>query len=230
MEGIRGGHIEHGLLMGLASSGGCELLSSYGGSLSYAEQVVANAVLGGVVSELGGGKFANGAMTAAYTMMFNDLAHKSKRIVKTYKKKYIGQVPLDEKVGMQNAVYIIDTSVITTFNSGIASIEICGIGMNSYVDGSVSGAFEALLVLDGVIYGKVSLIKHFNNYITDNSINTNFIGEAYFNNININRYTSVNVIVQGNWVVKDSSGAGCSVPISLFSKLPIYHKHNYKIK
>ena len=34
---------------------------------------VANAVLGGVVSELGGGKFANGAMTAAYTMMFNDL-------------------------------------------------------------------------------------------------------------------------------------------------------------
>lgn len=75
MEGIRGGHIEHGLLMGLASSGGGELLSSYGGSLSYAEQVVANAVLGGVVSELGGGKFANGAMTAAYTMMFNDLAH-----------------------------------------------------------------------------------------------------------------------------------------------------------
>ena len=69
--------------MGLASSGGGELLSSYGGSLSYAEQVVANAVLGGVVSELGGGKFANGAMTAAYTMMFNDLAHKSKRIVKT---------------------------------------------------------------------------------------------------------------------------------------------------
>ena len=78
MEGIRGGHIEHGLLMGLASSGGGELLSSYGGSLSYAEQVVANAVLGGVVSELGGGKFANGAMTAAYTMMFNDLAHKKK--------------------------------------------------------------------------------------------------------------------------------------------------------
>lgn len=51
---------------------------SYGGSLSYAEQVVANAVLGGLVSELGGGKFANGAMTAAYTMMFNDLAHKKK--------------------------------------------------------------------------------------------------------------------------------------------------------
>ena len=70
---------------------GGELLSCYGGSLSYAEQVVANAVLGGVVSELGGGKFANGAMTAAYTMMFNDLAHigptykQLEKIMKIYK-------------------------------------------------------------------------------------------------------------------------------------------------
>lgn len=54
-------------------------------------KVVANAVLGGVVSELGGGKFANGAMTAAYTMMFNDLAHigptykQLEKIMKIYK-------------------------------------------------------------------------------------------------------------------------------------------------
>ena len=52
MEGIRGGHIEHGLLMGLASSGSDELLSKYGGSLTYAEQVAANAVLGGVATDL----------------------------------------------------------------------------------------------------------------------------------------------------------------------------------
>ena len=51
-EGIRGGHIEHGLLMGLASSGSDELLSKYGGSLTYAEQVAANAVLGGVATDL----------------------------------------------------------------------------------------------------------------------------------------------------------------------------------
>ena len=52
MEGIRGGHIEHGLLMRLASSGSDELLSKYGGSLTYAEQVAANAVLGGVATDL----------------------------------------------------------------------------------------------------------------------------------------------------------------------------------
>ena len=111
MEGIRGGHIEHGLLMGLASSGGCELLSSYGGSLSYAEQVVANAVLGGVVSELGGGKFANGAMTAAYTMMFNDLAHKKRHRLFMRSNKYKSTHPQWRKeVRKQAFEYMLDYS------------------------------------------------------------------------------------------------------------------------
>jgi hypothetical protein len=35
----------------------------------------ANAVLGGTVSEIGGGKFANGAITAAFSMMFNEMMH-----------------------------------------------------------------------------------------------------------------------------------------------------------
>ena len=75
MEGIRGGHVEHGLLMGLTSSTGGALINKYGTNLTYAERVAVNATLGGVVSEIGGGKFASGAMTAAYSMMFNDLKH-----------------------------------------------------------------------------------------------------------------------------------------------------------
>jgi hypothetical protein len=35
----------------------------------------ANAVIGGTVSVIGGGKFANGAVTGAFTMLFNDLMH-----------------------------------------------------------------------------------------------------------------------------------------------------------
>ena len=38
--------------------------------------IVTNAVLSGTVSELGGGKFANGAITGAFVVMFNDLMHK----------------------------------------------------------------------------------------------------------------------------------------------------------
>ena len=33
------------------------------------------AVLGGTISEIGGGKFANGAITGAYGMLFNDMTH-----------------------------------------------------------------------------------------------------------------------------------------------------------
>lgn len=88
VEGIQGGHFEHGLLMGLTSSTGGELISRYGSNLPYAGQIAANATLGGLVSELGGGKFANGAMTAAYTMMYNELMHPSvKRVLKNILKK-----------------------------------------------------------------------------------------------------------------------------------------------
>jgi len=59
-----------------------------GGSLSSAGNGVINenvnglalkmassAILGGTISEIGGGKFANGAITGAYSMLFNDLIH-----------------------------------------------------------------------------------------------------------------------------------------------------------
>lgn len=76
MEGIRGGHVEHGLLMGFASSTGGTLINHYGGNMSGACRVAANATLGGIVSELGSGKFASGAMTAAFTMLFNEMKHR----------------------------------------------------------------------------------------------------------------------------------------------------------
>jgi ABC-type xylose transport system permease subunit len=34
-------------------------------------QIVTSAVIGGTAEKLGGGKFANGAVTGAYVMMFN---------------------------------------------------------------------------------------------------------------------------------------------------------------
>ena len=76
MEGIRGGHFEHGFFTGMASAtGGAALNGGMCDRLSAAERVAVNAALGGIVSEIGGGKFASGAMTAAYVMMFNELKH-----------------------------------------------------------------------------------------------------------------------------------------------------------
>ena len=38
-------------------------------------KVVYSSVLGGTISEIGGGKFANGVVTGAYSMLFNGLMH-----------------------------------------------------------------------------------------------------------------------------------------------------------
>lgn len=75
LEALQGGHFEHGLLVGAVSAGGTEALTTYGTHMSAASMIACEAALGGVVSELGGGKFANGAMTAAFQMMYNHMSH-----------------------------------------------------------------------------------------------------------------------------------------------------------
>lgn len=75
LEGVRGGNMKHGLIAGAASVAGGYLINKYGSGLNTAGKTAINAVVSGTVSELGGGKFANGAITGAFTMLFNDLMH-----------------------------------------------------------------------------------------------------------------------------------------------------------
>ena len=76
MEALQGGHFEHGLYVGMVSASGNELISGYGSHMTDAQRIASSAVLGGVVSEIGGGKFANGAMTSAFQMMYNYYMHR----------------------------------------------------------------------------------------------------------------------------------------------------------
>ena len=74
MSGIQGQNMFSGMLTGAASSLGGAGLSSL--NIENVGLLTAgNAVIGGTVSVIGGGKFANGAVTGAFTMLFNDLAH-----------------------------------------------------------------------------------------------------------------------------------------------------------
>ena len=75
MEGVQGGNILHGAVVGLISAGNGELMAAYGGSLKAGGQLAVQCVVGGTISELGGGNFANGAVTAAFAFMFNHLKH-----------------------------------------------------------------------------------------------------------------------------------------------------------
>jgi hypothetical protein len=48
-------------------------MQTYGSGMNAGTQVIMSAAIGGTAEALGGGKFANGAVTGAYVMMFNHL-------------------------------------------------------------------------------------------------------------------------------------------------------------
>jgi RHS repeat-associated protein len=73
MRMIQGGKFEHGFLSGFVSSLGGSAMIKYGANMDIGSKVALSAALGGTAEVLGGGKFANGAVTGAYVMMFNHL-------------------------------------------------------------------------------------------------------------------------------------------------------------
>ncbi|MDD4928803.1 MAG: toxin C-terminal domain-containing protein [Gallionella sp.] len=75
-------HAAAGCAGAMASGGSCGrgamtagVSEGVGGNLGKYDGVVARAVLGGTVSVIGGGKFSNGAVTGAYSYIFNYCAH-----------------------------------------------------------------------------------------------------------------------------------------------------------
>ncbi len=68
---MQGGNVLHGAMMGLLSAGAGEGLMAQGGSLKTAAKLTVQSVIGGALNELGGGNFANGAITATFSLLFN---------------------------------------------------------------------------------------------------------------------------------------------------------------
>ena len=60
---------------GALSAAFSKLVSPYTGATNPVVGTIISAVVGGTASVLGGGKFANGAKTAAYGYIFNNLGH-----------------------------------------------------------------------------------------------------------------------------------------------------------
>ena len=76
MDALQGGNMIHGFMMGAISSSGGYLINENAKSLGRIGEVAANSILSGTVEEIGGGKFANGAITGAFAILFNDMMHK----------------------------------------------------------------------------------------------------------------------------------------------------------
>ena len=68
----QGGKFQHGFFSAAFSAGA----ETYTGEIKFkAGKVLASSVVGGTASVLGGGKFANGAITGAYVMLSNEMSH-----------------------------------------------------------------------------------------------------------------------------------------------------------
>lgn len=68
----------HGMLMGATSCIGGKAALMAMPATGKIGAIAVTSVTGGIVSEIGGGKFANGAITSAFSFLFNDLKHKIK--------------------------------------------------------------------------------------------------------------------------------------------------------
>ena len=91
IEGLQGGNVLHGFMMGATSSLGGSFIDKNLESWGKVGEIAANSILSGTLDELGGGKFANGAITGAFSMIFNEFAHRhfSDKILKKIYDAYV---------------------------------------------------------------------------------------------------------------------------------------------
>lgn len=95
IEGLQGGNILHGFMMGATASIGGNFIEKNMKSWGNVGKVAANSILSGTLDELGGGKFANGAITGAFSILFNDIMH-SKKQIQRYAIKIIRKMILED--------------------------------------------------------------------------------------------------------------------------------------
>ena len=69
---VQGGKFEQGFFSGMASS----LTAPLSEAKSFGARVTFGAVVGGTIEEIGGGKFANGAVTGSFTVLYNEMLHR----------------------------------------------------------------------------------------------------------------------------------------------------------
>lgn len=232
MEGIRGGHFEHGFFTGMTSTAGGSLLN--GGMcdrLSAAERIAVNAALGGIVSELGGGKFASGAMTAAYVMMFNELKHKY-RVRRSIKFKKICQVAFSDSPSAAATLTLkAVVNIIETHLNGKISLDAFANSFSTTPD-AVNTAIEISALGDeNTISSRIFSKK----YTGPEVLPTGWIavGEAHISPFKINCFHKVEVKVTPTWSFSDY-GMGRCVP-NLFSiinliNVNMFNSKSYRIK
>lgn len=151
MEGLQGGNMLHGFMMGATSSLGGSFIDNNLESLGKVGEVTANSILSGTVDEIGGGKFANGAITGAFTVMFNDMMHGSNNEGKGKKR-----ISVDEN--NQNAGQLAGALVLA--GTALVADDVTGFGI---VDDPIAAFFY---IAAGTVYTYDVVQSIISNYNT----------------------------------------------------------------
>jgi hypothetical protein len=150
-------------MMGATSSIGGHYIDKYAQSIGKVGEISANAVLSGTVSEIGGGKFANGAITGAFSIMFNDMMHGKSYIIKMIKK----QIEKDGELVFSEAYlwYKIGGGKMITVDASKIDLNFIDptqykVGKDYKVQTWCSG------IKQGIVYGEITIHYKGNNYAT----------------------------------------------------------------
>ena len=233
LQSLQGGNILHGAVVGLVSAAGGELMAAYGGSLKASDQLAVQCVVGGTISELGGGNFANGAVTAAFALMFNHLKHYiRKRTEISYKESKPGVITTGKRGGPGGS-YGVNYNVVITEQDNIIKVEVYGNAVYISTPGKTTAAIVASLVLDGVAHEQILQNPQNDVYVPDlSNWNNATIGQTVFNEINSSCFSSISLQVRTYFQVDTITGyAYPKYPLPVLNiARPLDFKYEYKIK
>jgi len=220
LEGAKGGNIIHGFMSGAASVAGGEISGKYGAKWSKAGKVAFNAALSGTVAELGGGKFANGAITGAYILLFNDLMHEKQKELeglfneaKKIVKAFLTGNPDSERISVVAIVNSLNADG-QVFASSSGSF-----GMGMIFAGGDAGTIFGILNLGqgwggvGFSVGSNSTIYIYAGNIENFSLDS-FNGQQITFNLSVDKGLSVNAGITashdryGGYLIGITSGVG----------------------
>ena len=229
LEGVQGGNIFHGFMMGAVSGAGGYGINKVG--MTKTLKILSASIVSGTIDEIGGGKFANGAITGAFSFLFNDYMH-LRKIRMHHRAKMFVTFPFDEKVGAGNALMTVDTYV--DINDHVqAKILDAHVMLTSYSnisDIDVEGAFGAEF-MTGSKTSKYSFKKLKGIYVVPSG--TNFAGEFHINNVGYRKVTPINLNVSGGWNYSAPGGHGVVTGPTIIGFITGAwgrYNHNFRIK
>ena len=228
LEGVQGGNMFHGFMMGAVSGAG-----GYGinkaTDMTKTLKIISASIVSGTIDEIGGGKFANGAVTGAFSFLFNDYMHLRKTKMH-HRGKILVTFPFDEKVGAGNALMTVDTYVYINdhVQAKILDAHVMLTSYSNISDIDVEGAFEVEFKV-GSKKSEYSFKKTTGTYVVPSG--TNFTGDVHIDNVSYRNALPINLNVSGGWNYSTPGGRGSLTrPTIIGLFIPARYNHEFRIK